>query len=588
MVTRELKKTFLTTFIVVDAPSSYNIILGRPAMNELKAVASTYHQKIKFPAGNQVGEVLGDQPSSRKCYMEAVRVDQNSARREGKRGYHQIPLAKSDQDKASFITSGGTFCYVVIPFGLKNVEATYQHLMKRVFEKQLGRNVEVYVDDILGKSRDIYCFISDLEETFATLMHYGKKLNPAKCIFGMKSGRFLGFLDTDRGIKRSEKADRENCFTFLVHIPICTSKLSILPGPSEGTTIWMDEKCEQAFKDLKSHLAELPVLVKPEPGEKLFVYLSTTKYDVSSVLAREEGSDQKLVYYVSHAFRGPELRYSEWRRYPGLGCDCQETAALFSVLSYHQSTALSDFLSEILQPDKEEVWRVFVDETSSLSGCGVGVVIIDPLGENIKLTLRIDSRETKNEAKCEAVMSVKGVYEAKDERMPKYLNLIKAQPESFVDWSIEQIPWEENGEADTSAKMAASLSEFNTREVFHVTRLFFFFMEEEMLPALVDSWMTPLVKFITHKELPEDRAQAQNFKRQAPRRLISDNGRQFYGKEITSWCQEMKAYRTTPRAPNQETLFNLVYDSEAVLPVEIGQSSATIESYPDDNDQSGQ
>ncbi|XP_073024225.1 uncharacterized protein [Primulina eburnea] len=283
----DLKKTVMTSFTVVDSPSSYNIILGRPAMNELRAVASTFHQKIKFPVGARVGEVRGDQPSSRKCYVEAVWADQGRSKREGKRakvdeaggriveegeihfvaeeeheameigpgqqirvardldistreltrispiilehhlnilprshpvkqkkrhfgpekdksineqGYHQIPLVKNDQDKASFVTSGGTFCYIVIPFGLKNAGATYQHLMDKVFEKQLGRNVEVYVDDILGKTRKVASFINDLEETFATLMQYGIKLNPAKCIFGVKSVKFLGFMVTERGI----------------------------------------------------------------------------------------------------------------------------------------------------------------------------------------------------------------------------------------------------------------------------------------------------------------------------------------------------------------------------------------------------
>ncbi|XP_075478820.1 uncharacterized protein LOC142519673 [Primulina tabacum] len=273
--TEDLRKTVVTIFTVVDAPSSYNIILGRPTMNEMRAVASTYHQKIKFPVRGQVEEVKGDQPSSRKYYGETVRVDQKKARREDKgkvvkrveeaakerevhfvaeeeqealeiepgkhirelagilpqvaehklnilpgsrpmkqkkryfgpekdkvideqvgellraghiwevqfptwlsnvvlvpkatgkwrmcvdfrdlnkaypkdcyplpqidqlvdstsrcellsfldayQGYHQIPLAHEDQDKASFITSGGTFCYVVMPFGLKNAGAT--------------------------------------------------------------------------------------------------------------------------------------------------------------------------------------------------------------------------------------------------------------------------------------------------------------------------------------------------------------------------------------------------------------------------------------------------------------------------------
>ncbi|XP_075515586.1 uncharacterized protein LOC142550233 [Primulina tabacum] len=74
----------MTVFSVVDTPSSYNIILGRPALNEMRAVVSTYHQKIKFSVRGRVGEVRGDQPSSRRCYGETVRVDQKRVRREDK------------------------------------------------------------------------------------------------------------------------------------------------------------------------------------------------------------------------------------------------------------------------------------------------------------------------------------------------------------------------------------------------------------------------------------------------------------------------------------------------------------------------
>ncbi|XP_075515309.1 uncharacterized protein LOC142549950 [Primulina tabacum] len=176
-----------------------------------------------------------------------------------------------------------------------------------------------------------------------------------------------------------------------------------------------------------------------------------------------------------------------------------------------KAQALSDFLSEMIQPEEEEVWRVFVDGTSSLVGCGVGVVIISPPGENIKLALRIDSRVTNNEAEYEAVLAgiraawevgasriilysdsqlitqqIKGVYEAKDDRMLKYLQLIRAQAEIFADWSIEQIPREENGEADALAKMAASLLEVSTREVLHVSRLILS-TEEEISPVPEDS-----------------------------------------------------------------------------------------------------
>ncbi|XP_073031146.1 uncharacterized protein [Primulina eburnea] len=484
----DLKKTVMTSFTVVNSPSSYNIILGRPAMNELRAVASTYHQKIKFPVRARVGEVRGDQPSSRKCYVEAVRADRSRFKREGKRvrtgeriveegeihfvaeeeqeavevgpgqqirvardlsmttrvslikclktnihvfawsqqeltgisplisehhlniipgshpvkqkkrhfgpekdrviseqikellkaghireiqfptwlsnvvlvpkstgkwrmcvdfrdlnkacpkdhyplpridqlvdstsgyellsfmdayqGYHQIPLAKKDQDKASFVTSGGTFCYVVMPFGLKNAGATYQRLMDKVFEKQLGRNVEVYVDDILSKTREVTTFIDDLEETFATLMQYGIKLNPAKCIFGVKSGKFLGFMVTDRGIEvNPEKVKSVLCMPSpqsVKEVQKLTGRIASLSRfisrsahrsypffqiLRKAQQFGWNDKCEQAFQDLKAHLAELPVLVKPEPGEKLFLYLSSTEHAVSSVLIKEEGSD---------------------------------------------------------------------------------------------------------------------------------------------------------------------------------------------------------------------------------------------------------------------------------------------------------
>ncbi|XP_075492531.1 uncharacterized protein LOC142530590 [Primulina tabacum] len=163
----------------------------------------------------------------------------------------------------------------------------------------------------------------------------------------------------------------------------------------------------------------------------------------------------------------------------------------------------------MVQTDGEEVWIVFVDGASSLFGCGVGVVLVAPSGEKIKMALRIDSR-------------IKGVYEAKDDRMLKYLELIKSRVEFFVDRSFEQIPREENGEADALEKMALSLSEVSTREVLHVSRLVLS-TEEETLPTLEESWMTSLIKFIVSNELPEDKARAQKIKRQAPRFVLINN-----------------------------------------------------------------
>ncbi|KAL0318173.1 UNVERIFIED_CONTAM: Retrovirus-related Pol polyprotein from transposon [Sesamum calycinum] len=116
-------------------------------------------------------------------------------------GYHQIMLAPEDHKRVSFITSDGTFYYVAMPFGLKNEGATYQRLVDKIFRPQLGRNMKVYVDDMLVKSKEAYNNMEDLEETFAVLRKYGLKLNPRKCTFGVSGGYFLGFMATQRGIE---------------------------------------------------------------------------------------------------------------------------------------------------------------------------------------------------------------------------------------------------------------------------------------------------------------------------------------------------------------------------------------------------
>ena len=108
--------------------------------------------------------------------------------------YNQIKLAKEDQEKTTFITSQGLYCYKVMPFGLKNVGATYQRLVNKMFSKQIGRNMEVYVDNMLIKSKEKSTHPDDLQETFTTLKQYQMKLNPSKCTFGVASGKFLGFM----------------------------------------------------------------------------------------------------------------------------------------------------------------------------------------------------------------------------------------------------------------------------------------------------------------------------------------------------------------------------------------------------------
>ena len=87
-------------------------------------------------------------------------------------GYNQIKMDEEDQEKTAFITSKRLYCYKVMPFRLKNARATYQRLVNKMFNKQIGRNMEVYVDDMLVKSKEELAYPDDLRETFATLKQY--------------------------------------------------------------------------------------------------------------------------------------------------------------------------------------------------------------------------------------------------------------------------------------------------------------------------------------------------------------------------------------------------------------------------------
>ena len=116
-------------------------------------------------------------------------------------GYNQISMDPDDQEKTSFITGQGTYCYRVMPFGLKNAGATYQRLVNRMFQKQIGMSMEVYIDDMLVKSTTAELHIAHLFVAFQIMREYNMKLNPAKCAFGVSAGKFLGFIVNNQGIE---------------------------------------------------------------------------------------------------------------------------------------------------------------------------------------------------------------------------------------------------------------------------------------------------------------------------------------------------------------------------------------------------
>ncbi|GKB62967.1 reverse transcriptase domain-containing protein [Tanacetum coccineum] len=202
-------------------------------------------------------------------------------------GYHQIQMAESDEEKTAFHTSQGVYCYTKMPFGLKNASATYQQLVDKAFDSQVGRNIEVYVDDLVIKSYTEAEMLRDIDETFRTLRRINMKLNPKKCTFGAVEGMFWGYMVYLEGIKPC--LDKTEAVLQLPS-PRTVKKVQSLNGKLASLNRFLSKsvekslslfktlkKCikkndfhwtpeaEQAFKQLKRHLSKLPLLVAPKP-----------------------------------------------------------------------------------------------------------------------------------------------------------------------------------------------------------------------------------------------------------------------------------------------------------------------------------
>ncbi|XP_061361260.1 uncharacterized protein LOC133305142 [Gastrolobium bilobum] len=160
--------------------------------------------------------------------------------------------------------------------------------MNKAFEDQLGKNVEVYIDDMIVKSFDLMKHVQDLKHTFQKLRKYRIRLNPVKCVFGVPSEKLLGFMLTHRGIE--------------ANLDKCKAKEAI-----EG---W-NPACQAAFKKVKKCLATPPVLSKPNPGDILILYLAVEEEAISAVLIKETSEGQESIYFISRALEGAEVKYQK-------------------------------------------------------------------------------------------------------------------------------------------------------------------------------------------------------------------------------------------------------------------------------------
>jgi hypothetical protein len=248
-------------------------------------------------------------------------------------GYHQIWM-KEDEPKTSIITPSGTYCYLRMPEGLKNAGGSFSRMTAKVLHSQIGRNVLTYVDDIIVKSTKQENHITDLQETFANFRQAGLKLNPEKCVFRVKKGKFLGCLVSTKGIEANPSkieailrmeppsikkgAQRLtgrlaslNRFIFrsaernLPFFEVLKSAEVFQWGPTQ----------QKAFEELKQYLIDLTTLTPPVLGAPLLLYVAASHFAMSVALVQEKLEEQAKkqvpVYFISEVLSLSKKNYTE-------------------------------------------------------------------------------------------------------------------------------------------------------------------------------------------------------------------------------------------------------------------------------------
>ncbi|GKC51596.1 reverse transcriptase domain-containing protein [Tanacetum coccineum] len=225
-----------------------------------------------------------------------------------------------------------------MPFSLKNARATYQRLVDKTFQKQIGINLEVYVDDLVIKSRTEHEIIRDMKETFKTMREINMKLNPKKCTSGIEEGTFRWYKVNTEGIMVCPDKVRA---VLNLPPPKCLKDVQKLNGKLASLNRFLSKsvekslsffktlkKCtkksdfqwtaeaEAVFKEMKKLIAKLLTLTTPMEKEELIVYLAAAQEAVSAFLMTEKEAKQMPAYFVSRALQGPEINYTSMEKLP--------------------------------------------------------------------------------------------------------------------------------------------------------------------------------------------------------------------------------------------------------------------------------
>uniref|UniRef100_A0A2N9FJP4 RNase H type-1 domain-containing protein n=1 Tax=Fagus sylvatica TaxID=28930 RepID=A0A2N9FJP4_FAGSY len=460
-------------------------------------------------------------------------------------GYHQIALSIEDREKTAFITPLGIYCYKVMPFGLKNAGVTYQRMVTKMFKDQIGKTMEIYIDDMVVKSRSSQNHLKDLTETFRVLRLHKLRLNASKCVFGVGSGKFLGFMVSHRGIEVNPDQIK-----VIQELKAPRTHKELL---KKNTTFKWDDRCVSAFEDLKKYLSSSLLLSNLTPGEPLFLYLAVSDRAVSAVLIRIKDTVQCPVYYASKTMIEAETRYPPLEKADFTGRIWKWGAKISALgVKYLPRTAikgqvLADFVAEFTptseqknigettpQEDSPECtgwWKVYVDGASNAKGSGTGVAEYEAVLAGLKSAKTLGARRLI--VYCDSLLvasQINGKYMARDERMAAYLLKVQTAMLDFEIVRVEQIDRNLNNHADALATLASVLNADFKR----------FISIETLATPSIDQpanfvntimvgpcWMDPYVIYFKEGVLPEQKKEAEIIRRKAARFWLSKDSKLY-------------------------------------------------------------
>nr|GEX54971.1 reverse transcriptase domain-containing protein [Tanacetum cinerariifolium] len=499
-------------------------------------------------------------------------------------------MAEEDEAKTAFYTDRGMYCYIKMPFGLKNAGATYQRLVDSTFRSQIGRNLKAYVDDMVIKRRDEKMLLADVSKTFDNLKKINMKLNPKKCSFGVEEGKFLGYMVTLEGIRVNPRkikalADLQSPRTlkemqslsgklaalnrFLVKstersLPFFNT-LKNITKENKHEYRWTQE-AEKAFQQMKKLITDLPSLTLPWEKETLYAYLAVTLNEAEKNYAPME----KLALALIHMSRRL-MRYFEAHPIKDITdqpikniLNNTETSGKLAKYAVELGTynitfiprnavkgqVLADFLSESSEGEKEELyfrmpevtlvkddtesWTLFTDGASSPKGSS-----------------------TNNEAEYEALLA--GL------RIARQMNILNIEVKVDSKLVASHIIENYKTSKDSMIKYLAKEKEFGLPRII---------LTDNGAQLVNDPFKSWCGRFEIHQmNTAVAHPQANGLVERANRSLM-EGIKTRLGREKAEWVDKLLnvlwAHRTSIKQSNGETPFSLTYDSEAVIPAEIG------------------